>query len=82
MRATPLRDRHAPGIVPATGSSLPNTNRRRFLLGAGGVAAAAAAVGAAPALAAKVQAPVAADPAGKGYQDTEHVRDYYATTRI
>jgi hypothetical protein len=57
--------------------------RRRFLfaLGAGGAGAAAVATTA-------LRAPVAvtavegdAD-AGQGYRETEHVRDYYATTRI
>ena len=83
MRDTTLRERHAPGTNSPSGATPPtNANRRRFLLGlgAGGAAAVAAT---APALMAN--APVdaaAATVAGKGYQDTEHVRDYYATTRI
>jgi hypothetical protein len=83
MRASPQRDRHAPESVPASGQSPEiSPTRRRFLLGIGAGSAAAAAV-AAPALAQVV--PAAATPdatVAKGYQDTEHVRDYYASTRI
>jgi hypothetical protein len=42
-------------------------------------AASASALAAAPAVV--VQAPEA-KPASQGYQETEHVRNYYATTRI
>ncbi len=62
----------------------PDGKRRRFLLalGAGGAGAAAAAVASAPAALATAEkaAPVAPDAAG--YRETEHVRDYYRTTRI
>ena len=47
-------------------------------------ASAAGAAAAVPVLAspaALVEAP-AAKPASQGYQETEHVRNYYATTRI
>jgi len=57
-----------------------DTKRRRFLfaLGAGSASAAAAAVPIANA----VDASEAAVPESKGYRETEHVRDYYATTRL
>ncbi len=57
-----------------------DTRRRRFLfaLGAGSAGAAAAAV---PMAQAVPVAPVAAaEP--DGYRETDHVRDYYATTRL
>ncbi|MFO1312099.1 MAG: formate dehydrogenase [Burkholderiales bacterium] len=57
-----------------------DTRRRRFLfaLGAGSAGAAAAAVPMAQAVPA---APTAATPTD-GYRETDHVRDYYATTRL
>ena len=64
-------------------TAAPELSRRRFLfaLSAGGAGAAAAA--AAPALAASADPAVSqADGASSGYQETEHVRDYYATTRL
>jgi hypothetical protein len=67
--------RNAP---PSTPSST-DTKRRRFLLalGAGSASAAAAAVPVANAVDATEVAPES-----KGYRETEHVRDYYATTRL
>jgi hypothetical protein len=62
--------------------SKPSTDvkRRRFLLALGAGSAGAAAV--AVPLANAVE--VAAEPQteSKGYRETEHVRDYYATTRL
>ena len=60
----------------------PDTNRRRFLMfgaGAAGAAAAAPVIAATPA--AVIAEPVA-NPESQGYRETQHVRDYYATTRI
>jgi hypothetical protein len=57
-------------------------SRRRFLLGAGTASASAVA---AVALSGKGVAPPtkqAARPAGRGYQLTEHVRNYYRTTAV
>jgi hypothetical protein len=55
--------------------------RRRFLftLGVGGAGAAAAASGALQAAATQEGAPASDDGA---YRESEHVRDYYRTTRI
>ena len=55
--------------------------RRGFLLtvGTGGVATAAVALE--PVTSAAAETPDA-EPASKGYRETEHVRDYYRTTRI
>jgi hypothetical protein len=60
----------------------PSSSRRKFLatIGAGGAAAAVAAVGQQT-----VQPQLNSEPAtgsGKGYQVTEHVRNYYRTTKI
>ena len=66
----------------AQGSTQSSTDakRRRFLLalGAGSAGAAVAAVPVANA----VDATSAAADESKGYRETEHVRDYYATTRL
>ena len=60
----------------------PDSNRRRFLMFGAGAASAAVA---APVIAASATVAVAtpdAQPRSQGYQETQHVRDYYATTRI
>ena len=61
-----------------------DSKRRNFLIGAGlgGAAAAAAVVSGASGV--QPAAAPAAEPVGdgKGYQETEHVRRYYGTTRI
>jgi hypothetical protein len=84
MRNTPQRD---DGHVPTSSSASPapnaNLKRRRFLLalGAGSAAAAAAAT---QAIAAPVaQSTTTGAATGKqGYRETDHVRDYYASTRL
>jgi hypothetical protein len=58
-----------------------DTTRRRFLMFGAGAAGAAAAAPVLAAPAAIVDAPQSA-PASRGYQETEHVRDYYASTRL
>ena len=67
--------------APATAAQFPNANRRRFLTAFG---AGAAGVVSAPVLAAPAAIVEAADakPASQGYRETEHVRSYYATTRL
>lgn len=55
--------------------------RRRFLLALGAGSAGAATAAAQP-LAAAAEAAPAASAAGQGYRETEHVRDYYASTRL
>jgi hypothetical protein len=77
----------SPRVGPSTGTpaaaSSPSVSRRRFLfaLSAGGAGAAAAV--AAPALATSAAGnDVVAAPATSGYRETDHVRDYYATTRL
>jgi hypothetical protein len=58
------------------------SGRRKFLatLGVGGAAAAAVAVTRQAAEAERAAGPVA--PTGKGYQLTEHVRNYYRTAKV
>jgi hypothetical protein len=67
--------------VPAVARKAADSNRRRFLLalGAGGAGAAAAAT---QAVANPVLPAAAPAEAESGYRETDHVRDYYATTRI
>lgn len=59
----------------------PDSNRRRFLMFGAGAASAAAAAPVLAGSAAIVETAVA-KPQSQGYQETEHVRNYYATTRI
>jgi hypothetical protein len=68
----------AAGMPAAPSASL---TRRRFLMafGAGAAGAASVPVLAAPAA---IVPPVEEKPVSKGYQETEHVRRYYSTTRI
>jgi hypothetical protein len=83
MRTSPQRQGHLPAGPSASPSPQTDAKRRRFLLalGAGGAATAAASVQA-------VASPVAAAPAaaaeekGSGYRETDHVRTYYASTRL
>ena len=71
------RDISQPAVDPARS---PDSTRRRFLIAFGaGAAASASALAAAPAPIVEATAPAAAS---QGYRETEHVRNYYATTRI
>jgi len=73
--------RDVPAVAPTSDAHSPNTSRRRFLtaFGAGAAGVASAPVLAAPA--AIIEAPEA-KPVSQGYRETEHVRSYYATTRL
>jgi hypothetical protein len=75
--------RAAPASAPTRATGSPDIKRRRFLLalGAGGAGAAAVATNA---LAGPVMSAATPDEAesSQGYRETEHVRAYYATTRI
>jgi hypothetical protein len=73
------RDRST--AAPATAAQSPDTSRRRFLLLGAGAASAAAAAPVLAAPAAIVEAPQA-QPSSQGYRETEHVRNYYASTRL
>ncbi len=75
--------RKLPASEPTRATLSPDFKRRRFLLalGAGGAGAAAAATQSIARPLAPTTAPDDAD-ASQGYRETEHVRDYYATTRI
>ena len=84
MPQAPQRDAQLPTTTaaPVDPSSHANLKRRRFLLalGAGSAAGAAAATQAIAAPAATTAAAEAATES-KGYRETQHVRDYYASTR-
>ena len=75
--------REAQSAVPPPAVKSTDLKRRRFLfaLGAGGAGAAVAATQPLVTAAADPAAALATDSA-KGYHETEHIRDYYATTRI
>ena len=64
--------------------TIPLTNRRKYLLGAGlGTAGVAAALVARPGTATKqAEAPGPAAPAHDGYRATDHVLKYYKTTKV
>ena len=75
--------RAAPASAPTRATGSPDIKRRRFLLalGAGGAGAAAVATST---LARPVMPAASPDDteSSQGYRETDHVRDYYATTRI
>lgn len=66
---------------PAHAINPADSKRRRFLLALGAGGASAAAVAAQVRAAPVVPAAAEAD-SPKGYRETDHIRDYYATTRI
>ena len=71
-----MSQRQKPASPPA------NLRRRGFLLSLGAGGAAAAAVALKPLSEASPDLPNTAPEAGQGYRDTQHVRDYYRTTKI
>ena len=77
MKPTPQREAQAP--VPAHVPSA-NRSRRRFLLalGAGTATAATAVAPVVPPL----ETVTATEESSQGYRETEHIRDYYASTRL
>ena len=83
MSSSSQRFAHASAPTHAAGSTPSPTDqkRRSFLLAFGAGTAGAAAAVAQPLVASVADPAVAADSA-TGYRETEHVRDYYATTRI
>ena len=60
----------------------PDLRRRRFLMACGAGAAGAAASAPAVSGPSAVIVPVATEPRSKGYRESEHVRSYYASTRL
>jgi hypothetical protein len=75
--------RKAQASDPTHVSQSTNLKRRRFLLALGAGGAGAAAIAAQPLAQPLAQSGAeGATDAQKGYRETEHIRDYYATTRI
>jgi hypothetical protein len=70
---------HSAASVPADGSTNPTRRRFLFALGVGGAGAAAATSGALQAATTQDAAPPSDDGV---YRESQHVRDYYRTTRI
>lgn len=60
----------------------PDATRRRFLLAFGAGAAGAASASALAAAPAAIVESAESKPESQGYRETEHVRRYYATTRL
>jgi len=71
----------APHQAQTSRSADPARRRFLFTLGVSGVGAVAATTGALPA-AATTQATTVQTDADSAYRETEHVRDYYRSTRI
>jgi len=68
---------------PEKPASPPASLRRRgFLLSMGAGGAAAAAVALKPLSETPLASPAEEAPAGQGYRDTQHVRDYYRTAKV
>jgi hypothetical protein len=84
MRTSPQRERHESSPTSATPSPQADVKRRRFLLALGAGSAATAAATAQAIVAPVVPAaPVSApDEKTSGYRETDHVRNYYASTRL
>jgi hypothetical protein len=59
-----------------------DAKRRRFLMAFGAGAAGAASASALAAAPAAIVEPIEPKAESQGYRETEHVRNYYATTRI
>jgi len=71
------------GAKPSARAAAPDSWRRRFLFALGASGAGAAAAAAAPVVQAATAQPAAAPaPESRGYRETEHVRDYYDSTRL
>jgi hypothetical protein len=64
-------------------SPIPNETRRRLLMFSAGAAIATPVLAAPAAIVGPIDIePKAGGPTSRGYQETEHVRNYYATTRL
>jgi hypothetical protein len=83
MRTSSPGEGAAPLASRPTESPRIDSRRRRFLFALGATSAGAAATRAAAAVQSAPQSEQDDDARkGRGYQDTEHVRDYYDSTRI
>ena len=77
--------KHSPRSDSASTTSsppAPEISRRRFLFALSAGSAGAVAAAASPALAKTANAAAAPAATTSGYRETDHVRDYYATTRL
>lgn len=77
-------DKHSAAPAPAQSSRSADLKRRRFLftLGAGGAGAAVAVSSALPGTAVAQVAEAPSDDRHAAYRATDHVRDYYRTTKL
>jgi hypothetical protein len=72
-----------PARITSSSPAASQISRRRFVFALSAGSAGAVAAAASPALAKPAEAAVAAPGATtSGYRETDHVRDYYATTRL
>ncbi len=74
--------RHDSSAGSSSAPRQPDVRRRRFLIAFGAGAAGAAAAAPAVAGPAAVVAQAAPEPQSTGYRETEHIRNYYASTRL
>jgi hypothetical protein len=74
--------RDTSSTAPVKAARSPDATRRRFLLAFGAGAAGVASASAVAAAPAAIIEPAQSKPESQGYQETEHVRRYYATTRL
>jgi hypothetical protein len=72
--------RDTSSAAPVKAARSPDATRRRFLLAFGAGAAGVASASAVAAAPAAIIEPAQSKPESQGYQETEHVRRYYATT--
>ena len=78
----PSQDGQLPAEAPAFPSPNPNLKRRRFLLALGAGSAATAAATSQSIAAPVAESTASAPEQSSGYHETQHIRDYYASTRL
>lgn len=83
MRTTSQPEGHLPSTPSASSSPSADLRRRRFLLALGAGSAATAAAATQAIASAPAEKPAGSAPeTGRGYHETDHIRDYYASARL